>query len=131
MSFEVDFSPIGNLAKTYNEARTKSVRERTLAELGQHFANGNIDYRGLGAKLFAIGEPRAGLNALTTAEQRDASTRWPAQPVAPPQAPNAPRPAAGAPAPGNPFVPGAWRGLGGFYTYPCPGDNSRTGPGGD
>jgi hypothetical protein len=72
MAFDVDFSPIGNLAKTYNDARTKSVRERTLAELGRHFADGNIDYRGLGAKLFALGEPRTGLQALQVAELREA-----------------------------------------------------------
>jgi hypothetical protein len=72
MSFEVDFSPLGNLAKTYNDARTRAVRERTLAELGQHFADGNIDYRAIGAKLFALGEPRSGLAALQAAEQRGA-----------------------------------------------------------
>jgi hypothetical protein len=71
MSFDIDFSPIGNLARTYDEARTRGVRERTLAELGRHFADGTIDYRGLGAKLFAIGEPRPGLAALQAAEQRD------------------------------------------------------------
>jgi hypothetical protein len=93
MSFEVDFSPIGNLAKTYNEARTKSVRERTLAELGQHFANGNIDYRGLAAKLFAIGEGRPALTALQSAELRDAraAVPWPqsVQPAASARVPNA------------------------------------------
>jgi hypothetical protein len=120
MSFDVDFSPIGNLAKTHNEARTKAVRERTLAELGQHFANGSTDYRGLGAKLFALGEPRSGFAALQAADLRDemwrrlnapgAPQRQPA--MAPPaavqrQTPMAPRPLwpyGGMPfAPGNPY----------------------------
>jgi hypothetical protein len=95
MSFEVDFSPIGNLAKTYNDARTKAVRERTLAELGQHFTDGDIDYRGLGAKLFALGEPRSGFAALQAADQRDAAAEmlrlWNARSGQPPQAANAPQ----------------------------------------
>jgi hypothetical protein len=94
MSFEVDFSPIGNLAKTYNDARTKAVRERTLAELGQHFADGNIDYRGLGAKMFAIGEPRTGLLALQAAERREAMPEMLRRLIAqgaPAQGPNAAR----------------------------------------
>jgi hypothetical protein len=85
MSFAIDFSPIGNLGKIYDEARTKSVRERTLAELGQHFANGDIDYRGLGAKLFALGEPRAAMSALQMGEVRDARALQMHAPGAPPQ----------------------------------------------
>jgi hypothetical protein len=113
MSYEVDFSPIGNLAKTYNDARTKAVRERTLAELGQHFADGNIDYRGLGAKLFALGEPRSGLLALQTAEQRDARAemlrRLNAPGALPQQAANAPQVPAPPPQAVNamPPIPGA------------------------
>jgi hypothetical protein len=124
MAFEVDFSPIGNLAKTFNEARTKAVRERTLAELGQHFANGNIDYRGLGAKLFALGEPRTGLAALQAAEQREARAemlrRQNAQPATAPQVANVPPPIAPAT---MPLAPGPWRGPAGFYFTPTPPSN--------
>ena len=117
MSFEVDFSPLGNLAKTYNEARTKAVRERTLAELGQHFANGDIDYRGLGAKLFALGEPRSAFAALQAAEQREARAAWlrqlGAQGAPPPQPPaTAPQGAAPPATTGLPWGPGMRSDLG-------------------
>jgi hypothetical protein len=131
MSFAVDFSPIGNLAKTYNDARTKSVRERTLAELGQHFADGNIDYRGLGAKMFAIGEPRTGLAALQAAEQREQRAEWLRRqnaPGGPPQALNAPPPTASATTP-TPLAPGPWPGPAGFYFTPnSPNNSSRWDP---
>ena len=113
MAFDVDFSPIGNLARTYNDARTKAVRERTLAELGQHFAGGNIDYRTLGAKLFALGEPRSGVAALQMGEQHDARAemlrRLNALPTGmPPRAAVPPRPRAARPMSGMPAAPGGW-----------------------
>jgi hypothetical protein len=114
MSFDVDFSPIGNLAKTYNDARTKTVRERTLAELGQHFADGNIDYRGLGAKLFALGEPRSAFAALQAADRREERAEWLRRlnaPGAPPPQPPATAPQGPAPpsTSGLPWGPSLWR----------------------
>jgi hypothetical protein len=124
MSFNIDFSPIGNLGKVYEDARTKGMRERTLAELGQHFANGDIDYRGLGAKLFALGEPRSAMSALQMGEQRDARAQMLGQvnvpgaprsrPALPPQAQPLPRfvaqalPKVMVPPAGLPLAPGVW-----------------------
>jgi hypothetical protein len=121
------------------------VRERTLAELGQHFADGNIDYRGLGAKLLALGEPRSAFAALQVGELRDARADMlrrlnapgapPAVPALGANAPGLPRPAVAAPRapamPGLPFAADVWGSPDGYNVDPTwPGNYFKAGPDG-
>jgi hypothetical protein len=61
----MDFSEIGNLRKTYDDARTKAVREQTLAQLGQ-----GADVNAVANQLFRTGDVEGGLSLSRLGEMR-------------------------------------------------------------
>ena len=68
---QVDFSSLGQLPQVYNDARTKAVRERTLAELGN--GTGPLNYEEASRKLLAAGDREGAMSLATlgqTIEQR-------------------------------------------------------------
>jgi hypothetical protein len=58
MDFTVDFSPIGKLGQAFDDARTKAVRERALAELGN--SDDPDAYARVGRALMASGDLAGG-----------------------------------------------------------------------
>lgn len=69
----MDFSELGNLGKTYDDARRTAVRERTLADLGK--GGGPIDY-GAGARaLLAAGDTEGGLSLARLAQSQSTDAR--------------------------------------------------------
>jgi hypothetical protein len=68
----MDFSEIGNLRKTYDDARTKAVREQTLAELGQ--GAGPIDYDAAARKLMSV-DPQMAMT-IATLGRNAANDQW-------------------------------------------------------
>lgn len=60
----VDFSILGNLGQTYNDARKQAEQERTLAELGRMFQSGQIDYNQIGGSLAQLGQFGPAMQAI-------------------------------------------------------------------
>jgi hypothetical protein len=69
------FQSLSAIGDTLVNNRTRSERARTLADVGQSFSGGNVDYKALAAKLIAAGDIRNGLMALRFADMRDARLR--------------------------------------------------------
>jgi hypothetical protein len=65
------FQALSTIGDTLVNNRTRSFRERTLADLGQHLGDDDVDYKALAAKLMAAGEVRGGLMALNLGLMRD------------------------------------------------------------
>jgi len=65
------FQSLSAIGDTLANNRARNSRERTLADLGQHFGRAT-DYKALGAKLIALGDFKNGLAALRLGEARDA-----------------------------------------------------------
>lgn len=55
----VDFGALGELGKTYKDARQSAIRERTLSQLGQ---GGPLDYAEAARALIAAGDTQGGLS---------------------------------------------------------------------
>jgi hypothetical protein len=66
------FQSLSAIGDTLVKNRDRNDRERTLADLGQRFGDGPMDYKALGARLIAAGDIRSGLLALRIGEMRDA-----------------------------------------------------------
>jgi hypothetical protein len=62
----IDFSPIGDLANVYNNARQRATREQVLSQLGQ--GGGPIDYGTAARSLLAAGDTQGGLSLAHLAE---------------------------------------------------------------
>ena len=66
------FQGLSAIGDTLVNNRTRSFRERTLADLGQQLSRGEIDHKALAAKLFEAGDPRSAALLLRMAEFRSA-----------------------------------------------------------
>lgn len=112
----IDFSILGDLGKTYKDARRSAEKERTLADLGKMLQSGNVDYAGAASRLASIGELPTAVSLLRLGEeQREAAeisralgNRQPPVGFAPPADPQNPpqgRPSPLPPAPTGPMPP--------------------------
>jgi len=71
------FQGLSAIGDTLVNNRTRSFRERTLADLGQQLSRGEIDHMALAAKLFEAGDPRSAVLVLKMGELRSAGfPRW-------------------------------------------------------
>jgi hypothetical protein len=66
------FQSLSTIGDTLVKNRDRAERERTLADLGQYFGEGPMDYKTLGARLIAAGDIRNGLLALRMGDMREA-----------------------------------------------------------
>lgn len=64
----IDFSPIGDLFNTYQQARQKAARDQILAQVGQ--GNGPIDYNSTARQLLAAGDTQGGLSLAQLGQQQ-------------------------------------------------------------
>ncbi len=63
---QIDFSTLGNLGKTYTDARNQAQSRQTLADLGSRLqGGGNIDYTQAAGQALAGGNQALGLSLLT------------------------------------------------------------------
>ena len=65
------FQALSAIGDTLVNNRTRSFRERTLADLGEYLGGGDMDYQTLAAKLMAAGDVRSGLLALNLGARQD------------------------------------------------------------
>jgi hypothetical protein len=65
---ELDFSPLGNLADTYRQARQQAAREQVLGQLGQ--GSGPLDYSQASRALLAAGDTQGGMSLAALAQQQ-------------------------------------------------------------
>lgn len=65
---QIDFSPLGDLANVYRQARNQSVRDQVLGQLGQ--GSGPLDYGTAAKSLLAAGDTEGGLSLAKLAQQQ-------------------------------------------------------------
>jgi hypothetical protein len=75
----VDFSSLGDLYNTYQQSKQGAVKQQqeeqqrlTLAELGQQFMSGNVDYKKAGGQLIRGGQLDQGLMLIKLGDELEA-----------------------------------------------------------
>jgi hypothetical protein len=76
VNFDVDFTPLGKLGDIYRKASSESEQRRTLAELGEAFKSGNVDYKQAGGKLIQAGDLQSGLALIKLGEEAAAGQEF-------------------------------------------------------
>jgi len=69
---KLDFSPLANLPKVYEE----NAKKRTLAEIGRGLADGSLDYNSAGAKLAGLGDLNSGLSLIKLGQEQKAGQEF-------------------------------------------------------
>ncbi len=68
----IDFTPLANLPKIYEE----NAKKRTLADIGRGLADGSLDYNSAGAKLAGLGDLNSGLSLIKLGQEQKAGQEF-------------------------------------------------------
>jgi hypothetical protein len=98
VDFGMDWSPLATLGDRYQKASREGEQRRTLAELGEAFKSGNVDYKQAGGKLIQAGDLQSGLALIKLGDEMEADRGFATT------LRNLGQPGASPPSPGRPSV---------------------------